>query len=87
VKRYALVVNETTAMEQLVSVISLMPSLKSFHLESTRTTVTPNLIAALRDSCPKLSDLRLRSNSFWHYHETLHNSVRFLGMIQQIVGH
>ena len=75
------------AMEQLVTVIPLMPSLKSFHMESTITTVTSSLIAALRDSCPNMSDLRIGCNSFWHYNETLHKSVRFLAMTEQTVKH
>ena len=77
-ERFPFPVKETAAMEHLVTAISFMPSLKRFHLESTRTSVTPSLIKALRDSCPDISDLRLHSNSFWNYNDTLHHSVRFL---------
>ena len=84
---YPFTTNQTEAMEQLVTAIPLMPSLKSFHMESTTTSVTSNLIAALRDSCPNISDLRIRSNGFWHYNETLHKSVRFLDMSEQPVKH
>ena len=85
---YPFTTNKTEAMEQLVAVIPLMRSLKSFHLESKNTSVTPNLIAALRDSCPNLSDLRLESDSFWNYNVTLHHSVRLLDTTgEQTVKH
>ena len=73
--------NKAEAMDQLVAVIPLLPSLKSFRLESKKTSVPPDLIAALRDSCPNLSDLRIRSNYFWSYNETQHNSVRLLDIM------
>ena len=81
-------INKAEAMDRLVAVIPLLPSLKSFRLESENTSVTPDLIAALRDSCPNLSDLRIQSNNFWAYNETLHNSVRLLDMTgEQRVKH
>ena len=80
-ERFSLSIKETIAMEHLVTVISLMPSLKSFHLETSNTSVTSSLIAVLRDSCPNISDLRLRSDSLWNYNDALHHSVRFIARL------
>ena len=85
--RHPSTTNRTEAMEQLVATIPLMPSLKSFRLESTKTSVTSNLITVLRDSCPNISDLRFGNNSFWPYNETLHSSVRLLDMTEPTVKH
>ena len=57
------------AMEKLVAVIPLMPSLKSFHMEYK----DKRHIQSGRSLARFISDLRLRSDSFWD----LHHSVLF----------